>query len=230
MIKYILICFSFLFCTVFLQAQNLIWKEDFENIEIKGNKAMPLNWASRSGTWTLPCTDFFIEKLDGKNVLKVHANKTTGVFMCNLSGIVDLKKPPILRWRWKALKLPEGADGRGRKKDDQAVAIYVGTGTLRYRAIAYRWETETPKGTEENVSYGTASIRWFCVRNKTDILEKWYVEEKNIADDFKKIYGFIPEKFVISIGGNSEYTGSETEAMTDWIEFVPQAPGLTLKN
>jgi hypothetical protein len=45
------------------------------------------------------------------------------MFLYNLSGIVDLKKTPVLRWRWKAVRLPKGADGRGAVKDDQAVAI-----------------------------------------------------------------------------------------------------------
>lgn len=230
MTKTILFCFCFIFCAFLSEAKDQVWKENFENTIVKGDKLFPVNWWNRPGAWLSPATDFFIEKIDGKNVLKVSSDKSTGAFMYNLSGIVDLNKTPILRWRWKAQNLPPGADGRGRKKDDQAVAIYVGTGTLIYKAVAYRWETETPKGTEELIAYGPASIKWYCVRNKTDSLEKWYVEERNIAADFKKAYGFIPDQFIISVAGNSQYTKSKTEAFVDWIEFVPPSPtGLTLK-
>ena len=230
MYKNILFLLCFVFCSVFSEAKDLIWKEDFNNTVVKGNKSLPRDWYSKSMTFLSPCTDFFIEKVDGKNALKVYSDKASGLFMYNLSGIVDLNKTPILRWRWKVLKLPPGADGRGQKKDDQAVAIYVGAGTIMYRTVAYRWETETPKGTVEDVSYGTTSIKWYCIRNKTDSLEKWYVEERNIAADFKKAYGFIPDKFIISVAGNSQYTKSKSEALVDWIEFVPQPPqGLTMK-
>ena len=227
--EYGFLCLLIVFFSCTGQAKDLIWKEDFNNTVVSGGKEIPVAWYNRPGKWLSPATDFFIEKIDGKNVLKVHADKATGAFMYNLSGIVDLKKTPVLRWRWKALKLPGGADGRGNK-DDQAVAIYIGTGTLSYRAVAYRWETETPKGVEDSISYGTAKIKWFCIRNKTDSLNEWYTEEKNIAEDFRKIYGFIPEKFIISIAGNSQYTESNTEALVDWIEFVPSAPELSFKN
>lgn len=228
--KNFLFCLGFLYFTLLAGADPAAWKENFEKTVVKDNKPIPLNWWNRPGAWLSPATDFFVEKIDGKNVLKVSADKSTGALMYNLSGLVDLNKTPILRWRWKAQNLPPGADGRARKVDDQVVAIYIGTGTVIYKAIAYRWETETPKGTEEDIAYGPANIKWYCLRNKTDSLQKWYVEERNIAADFKKAYGFIPDKFLISIAGNSQYTKSKTEAFIDWIEFVPQQPsGFTLK-
>jgi hypothetical protein len=99
------------------------WKEDFEKTVKKGKILVPEDWENRQTKWTVPPAKFNVEKKEERNVLKVTADKASGMFLYNLSGIVDLKKTPVLRWRWKAVRLPKGADGRGAVKDDQAVAI-----------------------------------------------------------------------------------------------------------
>lgn len=47
------------------------------------------------------------------------------------------------------------------------------------------------------------------------------IEERNIAEDFKKAFGFIPKEFVLSVGANSQNTKSESLAFIDYIEFLP---------
>ncbi|MCK5843654.1 MAG: DUF3047 domain-containing protein, partial [Victivallales bacterium] len=112
-----------------------------------------------------------------------------------------------------------------KSKDDQAIAIYIGVhdGILGEQAIAYRWETETPCGVSAKTRYclGIIKVTWFCLRNKKDILGKWRVEERNIAKDFKNIFGFIPKSFALSIAANSQHTNSNTTAAIEWLELVP---------
>ena len=50
-----------------------------------------------------------------------------------------------MRWRWKVVTLPAGADGSKDKLDDQAIGLYVSTGGMfSQKSFALRWETDTP--------------------------------------------------------------------------------------
>jgi hypothetical protein len=158
----------------------------------------------------------------------MRAIKASGSLVTKIAE-VDIRKAPLLRWRWKAAKLPPEADGRMKNKDDQAIGIYVGTGsTLDNKSVSYRWDTDTPRGSEGNCVYGmgTIKVKWFTLRNKEDISDDgWFIEERNVAEDFNEAWGYYPEKLYLSVSCNSQYTGSEAEAELDWIELliVPEA-------
>ncbi len=201
--------------------EPVIWRENFANLPIG---KLPKNWKFEKHLGT-PKTSFKIENQLNGRVLAIDAVKSSGAIVTVPKG-VDLNKTPILRWRWRAISLPPNADGRTGGKDDQAIAIYVGmnSGIFGKKTLAYRWETETPRHISAKTSYGLGMIKvnWFCLRNKYDKLGTWYTEERNIANDFKKIYGFIPKKFALSIAANSQYTVSSTKAELQWLEFVPE--------
>lgn len=136
---------------------------------------------------------------------------------------VDLRKTPILRWRWRAITLPVNADGRVRAKDDQAIGLYVGSGNMfNNKSISYRWDTDTPKLSEGKCVYGagTIKVKWFTLRDKEDAAGKWVTEERNAAEDFRKAWGFYPDKIYLSVSCNSQYTKSQAAADLAWIEFA----------
>ena len=214
------------------------WREDFEVKDKKG--ALPDGWKVHGTIWGTNETCFELEdhKENKKpvasvlGVLKVFADKGTGALFCEVYKYVDLKKTPIMRWRWHVNKFPKGGDGRKSDRDDQAIAIYIGANDwMVKKSISYRWETETPQGLEGNVSYGggTVKVKWFCLRNKKTGTGKWVTEERNIAKDFKKAFGFIPKEFILSIGANSQNTKSESLAFIDYIEFLPLDKGKDMK-
>lgn len=199
------------------------WKEDFEASSGKVRQ-IPEGWQLKGKPGTPPAT-FYAEKDDkeGISYLHVEADRASASIVCPAEG-VDLRKTPFLRWRWRVTILPEGADGRLRAKDDQAIGIYVGTGSmLNNKSISYRWDTETPKGSKGNAVYGggTVKVKWYTLRNKEDMKGgQWYAEERDCAEDFKKAWGFCPEKVYLSVSCNSQYTGTKAAADLDWIEFV----------
>ena len=90
------------------------------------------------------------------------------------------------------------------------------------KSVSYRWDTETPKGSEGNCAYGagTIKIKWFALRNKEDTLGEWFTEERNVAEDFYKAWGYYPEDVYVSISCNSQYTGGKASADLDWIEIT----------
>lgn len=197
------------------------WREDF--------RTLPPEWEVRRKPGT-NVTEFRVgpptDEHDG--VLVVTASDATGMFATSLEG-VDLRRTPILRWRWRATVLPSGADGRIAERDDQAITVFVSTGNvLRQKSVAYRWETDTPVGSEGEASYaaGIIKAKWIALRNAKDA-GYFFVEERNVARDFERAFGFVPEEINIGVTSNSQYTGTSAAAELDWIELVaaPAPPG-----
>lgn len=203
------------------------WKEDFEPDGHLNGVTFVDDWNREGGVIFTPKTNFYLrqDKNAGSgSVLVIESKKSSAVFACDLSGKVDLNKTPVLRWRWRVKKLPPFADGRHRKKDDQAVGIYIGTGTaFNQKAISYRWETETPIGHWGKTVYSSVMNVWFlCQRNKHSGLDVWYEESRNVRQDFLDHYGFVPENFALGICGNSQNSQSDALAEIDYIGFYEE--------
>jgi hypothetical protein len=197
------------------------WKTDFDSTVKSDKIQVPKGWTLKGKPFVTDAEFSVVKDKEGKNVLRMYADKASGTLLCEVKG-VDLNKYPIIRWRWKAIKLPTGGDGRKSDKDDQAIGIYVGTGRFSQDSIAYRWETLPPIGSDGKVTYGgMVSVKWYCLQNDKSPMDKWITEERNIAADFKKVYGYVPEKFAVSVVCNSQYTKSISEAQLAWVEFLP---------
>lgn len=199
---------------------KVVWQEHFTSGEEKG---VPKGWRLEGKPGT-PKTIFSIEKdpKDGEHFLQMEADKATASIITDAEG-VDLKETPILRWKWRVDELPQGADGREKSKDDQAIGIYVGSGgMLSNKSVSYRWDTNTPKGSKGSATYGggIAKVKWYTLRNKEEGTKKWIVEERNVAKDFEEAWGHLPKDIYVSVCCNSQYTGTEARADLEWIEFV----------
>lgn len=195
---------------------------DFRNARQDGKAVTGWTYKGKFGT---DDAVFSIVKVDGVKVLKMASNEATGTILYDIANI-DLKKYPYMRWKWRADVLPKGADGMDPDKDDQAIGIYIGTGsTFSQESMAYRWETVTPKGKSGFVKYGMGAVKvhWISIRNEKDGLKRWYVDECNLAQDLKKIFGGkIPKKLAITLSANSQYTGTSSVAYLEYIEFASQ--------
>ena len=228
--KILFIILTALTLTTFAEVKKEKWRENFAADKKEGN--LPTGWEINATKWGVNKTSFELKNrkeekktsVDIIGVLKIFSDEATGALFCEPYRNVDLKKTPILRWRWRVDKFPKGGDGRKDDRDDQAIAIYIGASDwMIKKSISYRWETETPKGLAGEISYGggAVKVKWFCLRNRESGEDKWIIEERNIAKDFKKAFGFIPKEFVLSIGANSQNTKSESLAYIDYIEFLP---------
>ena len=226
-LKYTLIALAFLPCMHTAAADNAAklsansaWSEDFAQSSKDG---MPLKWKEEGSKIGVPETSCQTVKLqDGTSALQVKCDKSTGGII--IAPGVDLKKTPIMRWRWRLLNYPDKADGRNPKRDDQPIGLYLGfnEGFIKKKSIAYRWEDITPKDYEGSTTYaGILSVHFIVMRNNQTKTGEWVTECRNVAEDFKRVYGKVPKKFALSIIGNSQYTASNTVAELDFIEFLP---------
>ncbi len=206
---------------------NCVWLEDFmPDGHCNGVKFVD-GWKREGGVMFTPKTNFFIRHdpdAEADNVLVIESKKSSAVFGCDLSKIVNLNKTPILRWRWRVKKLPPQADGRKRSRDDQAVGLYIAAGNaFNQKVIAYRWETETPVGHWGKTVYSSVMDVWFyCLRNKDDGIGVWYEETRNIREDFLAKFGYVPENIGIAVCGNSQNSQSDALAEVDYIGFYEE--------
>ncbi|MFZ2653889.1 MAG: DUF3047 domain-containing protein [Victivallales bacterium] len=202
------------------------WRELFQFDGKSGEKILPKGWEIRTKIGTSASSFYLVkEEKDNLSYLHMESDKSSGSLICNPEK-VNLKETPMIRWKWRVKSLPPGGDGRESEKDDQAIGIYVGTGSLlSKKSVSYRWDTETPKGLEGNCSYaaGTLKIKWFTLRNKHDAVDEWFVEERNVSEDFNNAWGYCPEEIYISVSSNSQYTASKASADLNWIELNPVA-------
>jgi hypothetical protein len=121
------------------------------------------------------------------------------------------------------VELPRGADARRAATDDEAGQLYVVwrrfPEALRSRIIGYIWDTTAPAG-EFVKSQKTGTVTYVVVRSGPADLGKWITEQRNVVEDFTKIYGEAPPNpDAIAVGIDSDDTGSQAESYMGPILF-----------
>jgi hypothetical protein len=186
-----------------------------------GSKGIPEGW--KGGTWGSPKYDFEVVEADGQRVLQLKSEGDSSTIARDIKGKVDLKETPILEWRWRVTKLPRGADARKGETDDEAGQIYVTwprfPEAVRSRVIGYIWDTTAPVGSIFK-SEKTGTVSYVVVESGPAKLGRWITEQRNVVEDFKKIYGAEPESpGVVSISIDSDDTRSSAEAFVGSLLF-----------
>lgn len=179
-------------------------------------------WHLRGKQFGIPLTRFYVAKSDtagDHQVLTLETNSSSGVIITRVPPEV-WQKYPVMRWRWRILKK---VSFDKKELDDQAAVIYFGDGTtLRQNMLGYSWENFSVLGNVSKIQYGmgTRNVYRICMRNKKAELSKWYEEERNVVEDFKKAFGRMPRGLCgLTIGANSQYSKSKTLVEIDFVEF-----------
>ena len=186
-----------------------------------GTKGIPEGW--KGGNWGSPKYDFEVVEVDGQQVLHLKSEGDSSTIARDIKGKVDLKETPILEWRWKVTQLPRGADARKSETDDEAGQIYVTwprfPEAVRSRSIGYIWDTTAPVGSTFK-SEKTGTVHYVVVESGPAKLGRWITEQRNVVEDFKKIYGVEPENpGAVSISIDSDDTRSSAEAFVGPLLF-----------
>ncbi|MGH7207713.1 MAG: DUF3047 domain-containing protein, partial [Nitrospiraceae bacterium] len=118
---------------------------------------------------------------------------------------------------------PEG-DIREKTKDDQAAQVYVVfPAWLRVRSpiVGYIWDSNAPAGTVAD-GYSMNPTRVIVLRSGTQPLGKWLQERRNVAEDYRKLFGKDPDKNVgrVAIWINTQHTKSSAEATFADLQFL----------
>lgn len=127
---------------------------------------------------------------------------------------------PILSWRWRVRKLPDGATELERKKNDSGAAIYVifkGAFKLN-NIIKYVWSSSLPIGTQ-TVSPYNKNTKVIVLQSGVDKANKWLTESVNVYDDYKRLFGCEPPK-VEGFGILTDSDNTKSSAIADYDDLV----------
>jgi hypothetical protein len=187
-----------------------------------GARGIPEGWLGGQ-SWGLPQHDMTIQDNDGHRVLRLKSKIESSNIRKDIKGKINLRETPVLEWSWKVVALPKNGDCRKKSADDQAAQLYVVwprfPESVRSQIIGYIWDTTAPAGSVVR-SEKTATVTYIVMRSGTADLGKWITEQRNVAEDYKKIYGGQPDgPGIISIAIDSDDTASSAESFFGPILF-----------
>jgi hypothetical protein len=178
---------------------------------------VPAGWQVKEKTGK---ADFAVVKDDGVFAVRLRSANTS--FSLQKEVNIDLKQYPILTWKWKVTKLPDGGDFRNSNTDDQSAQLFLAFS--KTRAIVYIWDTTAPQGTMAAAAAPFfMSIKAVVMRSGKTATGSWITETRNVYDDYRKLFGGEPG----DVGGvriqiNSQHTGTSAESYFADIAFKKQ--------
>jgi hypothetical protein len=178
-----------------------------------GKTGIPEGWTGHS--WGSPKYDFTVVVEGPDKVLRLRSQNDNSTISKEVA--VDIKRFPILVWRWKIVRLPTGGDSRRRETDDQAAQVYITfprfPEKLRSRIVGYVWDTSAPAGTIVK-SPSAGAVTYLVARSGEADLGRWWTETRNVYDGYRRIYGEEPPETVkvVSVAIDSNDTRSSAES------------------
>ena len=162
--------------------------------------------------------DFSVIKDSHIHAVRLRSSNTS--FSLQKGVNVDVRKYPILTWKWKVTKLPEGGDFRKTRTDDQAAQLFLAFS--KTRAIVYMWDTTAPRGLMDGAaSPPLMSIKAVVVRSGSEKTGTWIRETRNVYEDYQKFFGKEPPAVAgVRIQINSQHTNTSAESFFANVLFI----------
>lgn len=138
---------------------------------------------------------------------------------------LNIYETPILHWEWRVFELPEGANEDIDERNDTAASIYVvfDMGHVALfkkvpKSIRYTWSSSLEEGTELSKFYGNQKI--VVVESGEEETGKWISFERNIVEDYKRLFGDDPPKNPLAILILSDGDSTESYAKADYGKII----------
>ncbi len=182
---------------------------------------LPHGWKSRNKKMTKKAELIYHVEVEGNNAY-LRAHSRADAIQIGKKVNVDLKKYPILTWKWKVDKLCDGADERYKNTGDSPAAIYVVFPTWKKwnpKAIKYVWSASAlPIGFRTKSPYAS-NTKIVVLRNKNSPLHKWIKEKVDVLKDYQHFFGK-KLKHVKLIGIMTDSDNTKTEAIASYDDIV----------
>jgi len=159
-------------------------------------------------------SQYAIQQQGNRKVLKATSKGTASAF--GRRARIDLTKTPFLNWSWRVDKPLSNLPEKTKAGDDYAARVYVlidgGLLVWRTKALNYVWSSNAKyKNTRWNNAFAPKNAKMLALRDKADGPGKWITEKRNIAQDFKLMYGFVP-RFIDGVAVMSDTDNSRGES------------------
>lgn len=211
----------------------------------KPGEVLPSGWRLWTISGLKKPTQYRVVLDEGRTVVKASASGSASGLSYPLS--VDLKRYPLLRWRWKVPALIPSADNTRRHAEDSPVRLIVAfegdvsklgfddrlfasqfqlltRREFPYATLMYIWENRVPKDSVLP-NLHTSRIKMIVAESGRDSLGEWREETRNVYEDFKRAFGEEPPPVrSIAIMTDTDNTGESVDAYYGDIAFLRRAP------
>ena len=178
-----------------------------------GRMGVPPGWKPYETPFGRPAYDFTVVDDDGRRGLRMKSADEHSTIAKEMA--IHLADTPVLRWEWKAVTFPSGADLREWGKSDGTAHLFViwprFPALVRSRLIGYVWDPVLPAG-GIFPSRKTRTVTFIVARSGVERRGQWVSEERNVADDYRRVFGEEPEDpkaIALSIDTNDTHGSAE---------------------
>lgn len=205
----------------------------------RGWQRVPLNDRKRPTQWSL-------ESDGGVTVLAAHARASVSLVMRAAS--IDLRRTPVVAWRWRIDAHPADADNaRASKEDSVARLVFAFDGDRASLPLSDRTVMrvaksmagrEMPYATMMYVVSGVADVgavvpnphtrrvQMVVASTAAQATSGWVDASRDLAADFSEAFGEAPGSVVAyGVMSDTDNTGAEARAWYGDIEFRPRPGG-----
>ncbi len=171
----------------------------------------------------------------GKVVYEVKASDDESFVLATSNGTcsakyyrikLDMKKNPVISWKWNARKFPakKGKEDLSKVKHDDFVArVYVIFPAIFFtnsQSLEYVWAESVEKGTVVDSPY-SKNLKIMVLRSGKKDVEEWVSEERDIYEDYKNVFKTEPKYNIgaVAFMTDADSTKSTAEACYDDIKI-----------
>ena len=195
---------------IYVMAGQAIVIDDFE-------QGLKPQWEAREFKGR---TEYTVTEMEGSHVLKAESKTSASALIYRYK--YDLKKFPILVWRWRVENTIIKGDESKKEGDDYAARVYVIFPNWLpplTKSINYIWANRLPKGNHiPNPFYSKAVM--VAVESGNEYVGKWITEKRNVYEDYKTLFGEEPPLVGgISVMTDTDNTGESATAYYDNIRI-----------
>jgi hypothetical protein len=186
-----------------------------------GARGIPVGWRAYETLGGRPAYDFTVVEDEGRRALDMRSHGDHSTIARRLR--ISLTATPLLEWSWKVAQFPAGADIRRKEASDLTGHLFVvwprQPALLRSRLIGYVWD-ERMRADTRQASTKTGTVTFIVVRSGAAEAGGWITERRNVAEDFRRLYGEEPEYAgAVALSIDTNDTRASAEAMFGAIAF-----------
>lgn len=141
---------------------------------------------------------------------------------------INIYNTPVLSWRWRIHDAPENGNEDSDDRNDVAASIYVVFDMGRValfkkvpKSIRYTWSSSLEEGTELSKFFGNQKI--VVMGKGEDTGGEWKSFERNIVEDYKRLFGDDPPKKPIAILILSDADDTGVATVADYDDIILQS-------
>lgn len=160
--------------------------------------------------------EYKVIKKENGNVLHILSKQSASVLFKKLE--FDVYEYPVIRWHWLVNEFPEyRADKDEYTIDDYAArlcVVFPSWNIWSTKFLVYVWDDRVNGPGEIKPSSFSKNCRLLVVEGSKRRQGQWVTEERNILEDYKKVFGKYPAREAAGIGimSDSDDTKTSTDA------------------